>query len=215
MMPRAVLADRANGRGAKRVPLSALGRVRGGYVAPSSHTEADSSPLLGLQPSDVAPDGTIRWTSLRPVQPVRDGVRYEVREGDVLLPLRSTRLVAVVARDVPAEVIAVGHWLIISLDPSRATPEFLAWYLNHPTTTQRLRTLSKGSSLQFLPLSGLRDFEVEVPPWQTQDRIVRVMSLHRRITELEQQIAHTRQQLVDAIALEALRITPSSPTPTF
>jgi hypothetical protein len=185
--------------------LDAVAEVRGGYiVAGSSSTSSDES-VRGLQAGDVAPDGKVAWSALRQVPAPRDPKRYEVRDGDVLLPLRSTRLAAAVARDVPKRVIAIGSWALLTPAPEAVTPEFLAWYLNHPVTGQRLAKLSQGSSLQFLSLGAIREFEIEIPPLEMQVRIARAYQLNSRIAELEQQLVDARKQLVDALTMEALR----------
>lgn len=187
-----------------RVELDALGHLRGGYVASGTQRESMTTPVQGLQPSNVVADGTVDWGSLSSVDAPREPDRYLIREGDVLLPLRSARLSAFVADGVQDGTIAVGHWMIFSPDRSRLLPAFLVWYLNHPATSQRLRSLSKGSNLQFLPLSSLRSFEIEVPSLQRQSRIVRVVELNDRLARLENDLSSARQRLVNALALRLL-----------
>lgn len=193
--------------------LQDLGPLRGGYVA-SSATVDHPGPgrFSALQAGDITARGRVDWSTLRYVEPVRDGERYGITEGDVLLPLRSTRNIAVVARDVPPNVIAVGHWAIISPDPELVEPDFLAWYLNHPATAPRLAALMRGTKLRFLSLTDLRAFEVELPALRVQQRIARVHALNERIAGLERELAHARRQLVDTVTMRALRGAPHHPT---
>jgi len=139
------------------------------------------------------------------VEPIFDPSRYQVREGDVLIPLRSARPTAVVARHVPPDVIAVGHWAVISPEPTVADPDYLVWYINHPATAARLNWLMRGTSLRFLSIGALRDFEVELPSLDLQRRIVRVHTLARRVTDLERQLAAVREQLLHSLTYAALR----------
>jgi hypothetical protein len=136
---------------------------------------------------------------------MRDWHRYAVREGDVLLPLRSMRLTATVARDVPGDVIALGHWALLSTDAGTLTPDYLAWYLNHPGTAQKIRSLAKGSNLQFLSLSAIRSFQIEAPSVSVQSRIVRVHECHERAKRLEHELSEARQRLIDAATMNAVR----------
>ena len=189
-----------------RAPLRTLGTLRSGYVpSAADRGRPGQGTLRALQARDVAPDGSIAWAALSHVDPVRDGDRYVIREGDLLLPLRSARLQAVVARDVPPDVIAAGHWALLTPDPDRADAGYLAWYLNHPATRARLTALMSGGSLIFLPLSAIRDFEIELPPLDLQHRIAHTAALHGHIAELESQLAHARQQLVDTLTMDTLR----------
>jgi hypothetical protein len=196
-----------------KMKLEDLGPLRGGYVASSATLDEPGPGRFGaLQAGDITAEGTIDWSTLRYVEPIRDGERYGINEGDVLLPLRSTRIIAVVARNVPPDVIAVGHWAVLSPDPSLAEPEFLAWYLNHPATAPRLGALMRGTKLRFLSLTDLRAFEVELPPVAVQQRIARVHALNERITGLEQELAYARRTLVDSVTMRALHGAPNHPT---
>jgi len=156
-----------------------------------------------LQVGDLAPDGSIAWATLRKVIPAGSWKRSLINEGDVLVPLRSTKVTAMVARSVPAQVIAMGHWAIITTGPN-VLPDYLAWYLAHPMTARQWRQAEVGSKLSFVPLSAVRELEVEVPPLDVQERIVAVAALHRRLGELEQQLADTRNRYVHQITRAAL-----------
>lgn len=208
----------------RRAPLGDVVALRGGFVP--SATEArerkrqedeerrrpsalgpDSAGLprdLGLQPSALRPDGTIAWEELVTLLPVRGAARYAVREGELLLPLRSLRIQTVVARDVPAGVLAVGQWALLAPDPAQADPDYLAWYLNHPRTRARLVGTMVGTSLQFLTLGTLRDFEVELPELATQRHIGRAAALTAYVSRLERRLADARQQLADGVLMAAL-----------
>jgi restriction endonuclease S subunit len=110
---------------------------------------------------------------------------------------------SLVARGVPAGIIASGHWAIIT--PSAGLlPDYLAWYLAHPATERMLGSRMVGSSLPFVPLSAMRELEIEVPALEVQERIVRVQSLHRRQQELEQQLVQARERFVNAVTRAAL-----------
>jgi hypothetical protein len=192
--------------GTRRVPLDAMGAVRGGYVASkATAVRPEANYLKALQAADVAADGSIDWDALGFVAAASDDDRYDVSDGDVLLPLRSIRPTAFVAREVPAGVIAVGHWAIVSPAPGLVEADFLAWYLNHPLTAARLGGLRRGTKIQFIALTDLRAFEIELPPLELQQRIARVHSLNGSISALEQELALSRQQYIDAVTMEALR----------
>lgn len=161
-------------------------------------------PLSALQPSALHDDGTIAWDEARAALPIPGGERFIIREGEVLLPLRSQRLRAVVARHVPAGVLATGHWALVAPDPAHLDADYLAWYLNLPSTRVRLASAMIGSSISFLPVAAVRDFEVEVPDLRTQRRIGRAAVLTARVARLEQALAAARQTLTDALARAAL-----------
>ena len=133
--------------------------------------------------------------------------RFTIREGDVLVPLRSVRVSAIVARDVPPRTIAVGHWAIITPRPE-ILAEYLAWYLGHPSVARAIGTLVVGSTLPFVPLSALREMEIVIPDLAVQRRIVRIQKLHQQEERLEQQLAQARQHYINAVTQAALEGAP-------
>jgi hypothetical protein len=130
--------------------------------------------------------------------------RYRIRDGDLLIPLRAARIVAFAPQDVPPDVIAVGHWGILTPDPMLVDAGYIAWYLNHPATAPRLQAVMSGTSLPFLSLGALRAFEIELAPLELQRRIAHTDALNARVVELEAQLADARQRLVDHLTLAAL-----------
>jgi hypothetical protein len=198
-----------NPAGGRTVRLEDVGQVRGGYIV------ADASGLgrgqyRALQASDIPPDGAVSWSNLRAIEPERDAERYAIREGDILLALRSSRTSAFVARGVAQNTIALGSWALITTDPTLAIPEFLSWYLNHPATSQRLNRISKGSKIQFLSLGALREFEIQLPPLKVQHGIARVHALYGQMQALEQVLIEARSRLVDVATMQALHLALST-----
>lgn len=184
--------------------LADLGELRAGFVASRAYKDLGASYQRALQASDVGTDGSIDWGVLGTVTAPDDAGRFEIREGDVLVPLRSARVTAVVPRRVPRGVLAVGQWAIVSPDPGIADAEFLGWYLNHPMTAGRLAGMMRGTKIQFLSLNDLRAFEIDLPPIEAQQRIARVHLLSERTERLEQELARARRQFVDGVTMEAL-----------
>jgi hypothetical protein len=61
-----------------------------------------------------------------------------------------------------------------------------------------------GTSLQFLTIATVRDFEVELPDLSTQRRIGHFTTLTAEVGRLERRLADARQQFADALALAVL-----------
>jgi len=173
-------------------------------LAPGHRAEPGTGDACcALQVGDLAPDGSVAWSALRKVIPAGSWKRSVIQDGDVLVPLRSTKVTAIVARGVQPQTIALGHWAIITTGPT-LLPEYLAWYLAHPTTARQWRLAEVGSKLAFVPLSAVRELEIEVPRLDVQERIVSVDALHRRLGELERQLTDTRNRYVHQITRAAL-----------
>jgi hypothetical protein len=191
------------------LPLAEIASIRGGLpsveILPAGRDQATKPGAYRvLQSRDLAQDGSVAWTSLPLANAGRNPERFLIYEGDVLLPLRSSRPRALVARGVPEDVMAVGQWALITPNAGVLEPDYLAWFLNHPVTAARLGRVMKGGTLPFLPLADIRAFEISVPALETQRRIVRVDALHARLSLLERELADARTRLVDAATMNAL-----------
>jgi hypothetical protein len=194
---------------ARSLPLAELATIRGGLpsadILPAGRDQATETGVRrALQSRDLAPDGSVAWSSLPLSRAGRNSERFLIYEGDVLLPLRSARPRALVARGVTEDVTAVGQWALITPSVTVLDPDYLAWFLNHPVTAARLGRVMKGGTLPFLPLAEIRAFEVAVPMLAVQRRIVRVDAIHARVSLLERELADARTRLVDAATMNAL-----------
>lgn len=202
--------------------MAEVAEIRGGFVPSAAEARqrkrreeegalpggsGESDRALGLQPSAVRSDGTIAWEEAVAVLPIRGADRYTIREGELLLPLRSQQIQAVIARDVPGRVLATGQWALIAPNARQADTDYLAWYLNHPRTRARLAATMVGTSLQFLTLATVRDFELELPTIDVQQRIGRVAALNAHVGQLERQLASAREKLIDTVTMAALERT--------
>lgn len=185
--------------------LEALGDVRGGYLAKAKAARPgeEAKACRALQAGDLNPDGSVTWPALKWVVPAGSWERAVVGEGDVLVPLRSTRVSATVARGVPERTIAVGHWAVITTRAD-VLPEYLVWLLGHPKTARQTRHKEVGSKLPFVPLSAMRSLELEIPALELQQRIVEVATLHQAMVELEHQLTEAREHYINAITQAAL-----------
>jgi hypothetical protein len=194
---------------ARSLPLADIASVRGGLpsadILPAWSTlTTDPGSYRALQSRDLAPDGSVAWTSLPLANTGRNSERFLIYEGDVLLPLRSSRPRALIARGVLDDVMAVGQWALITPKAGELEPDYLAWFLNHPVTAARLGRVMKGGTLPFLPLAEIRAFEIVVPMLDVQRRIVRLDALHSRVSLLERELADARTLLVNAVTMNAL-----------
>lgn len=209
---------------AVRVRLAEVALVRGGFVPSAAEARerkqreererqsAEASPgdcfsredmqrarSFGIQPNALARDGTVDWSSRTDVLPVRNRERYRIAEGDLLLPIRSHRIQAVVARGVPDGTLALGHWAVITPNAERVDVDFLASYLNNWRTRARLSGEMVGSSLQFITVGNVREFEIDLPALEVQRRIGRTSRLAAQVVQLELRLSDTRRRLADAV----------------
>lgn len=164
------------------------------------------------------PEGDVMLVQLRDLDRVEGGIppdaillrndgdkydRYLLKQGDLLFQSRGSRNpVSVVGTSIHG--IAANGLHVIRTKPARLLPEFLAWWLNHPTSQAKLANdVARGSYIPFVSKRDLEAFLVPTPPMALQQQIVAVDRLRQREHDLRQRLDALTQQLVDSATLAA------------
>ena len=87
-------------------------------------------------------------------------------------------------------------------NPARVLPDYLGWYLNLPSTQDKLKDSARGSQIPFVSKGDLAEFQVPAPPIETQHKIVAVEHLRRKERDLAEQLQKLQQQYLYAVALK-------------
>ena len=104
--------------------------------------------------------------------------------GDVYLQIKGETYSSGQVDDRLAGAILSSNFARIRLHEegrTKVAPEFLVWYLRHPESRKILRRASRGSTISFLPVDGVREIPIPVPNAETQ---ARVAGLHRDLLEM-------------------------------
>lgn len=189
--------------------ISDVAAVRSGYPF-RTRVEADAQGdayVLQLKdvttraPADVA--GAIRALVGAPAA-------HHLAKGDVVLKGRGTTHCAVV-ESIPVDlpVVAAAPILVLRPKPGMVEPAFLRWLLNHPISQARLAADAVGTYIPTLTKSLIEDFEIELPPIETQRLITEVATLAEREREILETITQKRAHATDQLLLRLCR-TPGS-----
>ena len=134
--------------------------------------------------------------------------RYLLQTGDLLFQARGSRHpVAVVEAGIRG--IAASGLHVIRPHAGAALPEYLAWWLNHPTSQAMFKNeLARGTYVPFVSKAALEAFRVPVRSLEVQGRIVAVDRLRRQERGLRERLDTLTQQLVDDVTFAAADRTP-------
>lgn len=126
--------------------------------------------------------------------------------GDVVLKGRGTTQCAVI-QSLPLDqpLVAAAPILVLRPKPGTVEPAFLRWLLNHPVTQARLATSAAGTYIPTLTKSAIEEFEVAVPPLETQRLITNVATLAERERQLLEAIILKRKNATDQLLLGLCR----------
>ena len=128
----------------------------------------------------------------------------EIKENDVLLNITGdsvARVCQVPNSLLPARVNQ--HVSIIRPDESKLTPEFLKYYLLNPKFKNHMLGLaSVGGTRNALTKGMIEDFEIDLPPLDTQRNIVAILSTLDEKIELNRQTNQTLEAIAQALFKE-------------
>lgn len=200
------------------IALDDVGDLRPALPMVKKTTGGGQAMYTALCPAALTDLGGINPAELYTIRPEREsGARYVVREHDIVFLLRwPFRLVYLDGnvwdgrREAPAltedvrPLVAVGQMAVLTVDPRVAEPGYVAWYLRHPETVQRLRQASKGATLQFIPMKYIRGLTVPLPNRHLQQLIAAGWLAQQRAARLAEERDRLLAQYIDAAGMKAV-----------
>ena len=186
--------------------------IHTGYTARGRLEPTAAGGVLAIQLRDISSEGLVDPERLTRVQ--LDGLadRYFVRAGDVVFRSRGERNTAS-ALDERLREPALAVLPLMVLRPKRdvVTPAYLAWAINQPPAQRHFDVAARGTNIRMIPRSSLDDLELDVPDFETQEKIVAVNALADRERELSRLAAETRRKVMSLILVErASRMRPKT-----
>jgi len=149
--------------------------------------------------------------SLYRVTPKTNAPQYAIEEGDVIFLSRGSRYFAIpmirpYVEPYPSSwegIIAAYYFYILRVQHDNVLPAYLAWVLNEKRAQAAMETISQGSHMKMIAKSDFGHLAIDVPPVETQRKIVELHLLSLREQRLLEQISQKRTQLVDAACMQA------------
>lgn len=128
---------------------------------------------------------------------------YLLKKGDLLFAGKGTTYLCKVFN---LDIAAVPSTTLYSirLHSDLVSPEYLCWYLNHPSVIATIKTSQAGTGTPLIHKPTLENLEIIVPDRETQQRIVELSSLQKREKEILEAIAEKRMQITNQILINEL-----------
>lgn len=191
-----------------KTTISKIAEVQIGYQPKASVQPHPNGTHRLIQVKDVRPDGKLNPIGLFRIVPEREPDKYLVTRGDVLFLARGWRNFAVAIREWMENTLAAGTFYIIRI---RATsdllPEYLAWYINQPSTQAILKSRAQATNIPLVTKAVFETLEIAIPPLPIQQTTVELDSLARKEQALLAKLAIKRRQLISAVCMDAIHRT--------
>lgn len=182
----------------KKIHLKELADVLSGvYEKPDPEGE-----VACLQTKDCADTVVVKLAS-------RVGLTTRVQKnllqpGDVLFAAKGVNYLCVVFREPDLAVASTSFFVIRPKSPA-VTPEFLCWFLRHPSVMAYFKAHQAGSATPLIHKPAVENLVVPVPPLERQQRIVELARLSRRARELQLQLIEKRETLMQQLLMNKIK----------
>ena len=162
---------------------------------------------------DLGPDGDIDSDRLTRVMDRFGETAPRLRPGDVLLQSRGVSYPVGLATEDASGAVPVSPLCLIRPDIAQLDGAFLALFLGHPRTQQRLRAQAAGTHVPELTREAIANIEIRLPSLPHQREIAALGHMMRRERELRQRLAAAQDSLLFGLIERWAKAPGGAPTP--
>lgn len=128
---------------------------------------------------------------------------YLLREGDLLFAGKGTTYLCQVFN---FDILAVPSTTLYSirLRSDIISPEYLCWYMNHPSIVALIKKAQAGSSTPLIHKPTLENLGITIPDKKTQQLVVHLSNLQKQEEHILKEIAVKRRQLTNQLLINVL-----------
>lgn len=132
--------------------------------------------------------------------------QFHISKGDILFLSRGHRnWAAPIAEDLK-DAIAVSHFFVLKIKSTDVLPEYISWYINQAPAQEYLHSNARhGTHMPLIPMSAFKGLSVEVPPKETQKKIVELSNLMEREKQIVAELEEKRSRLINEACLKAAK----------
>ncbi len=161
--------------------------------------------IVYLQAKHFDENGRLR-TSLHPdlkADNITD--KHLLRTGDVLFAAKGSKNFAAVFENHNEPSVASTSFFVFRITDRNILPEFLVWYLNHPSTQKLLKGQAIGTSIASISKSVLEDLEISIPSIETQKAVLQITQLRNTEKKLKKEIESLREKQIQQQIINAIK----------
>lgn len=123
-----------------------------------------------------------------------------LKVNDLLLAAKGGKTKAAIVPEQFSGSVASSSLFIIRLkNKNEVLPGYLHWYLNLPRTQWTLKKESTGTKIPALSIKHLRKLKIEIPPLNTQKKIIELKELQKNEEEILKELGIKRKILIEAV----------------
>jgi type I restriction enzyme M protein len=124
--------------------------------------------------------------------------RSQVKTWDVLLNITGASIGRCAVYRQASDANVNQHVCIIRLDRDKMEPEYLSFFINQPSFQDYIMRIQSGASRQALNYQQIREFEIPVPPLDTQRQIVAELEAERKLVDANRELIARMEKKMQA-----------------
>ena len=141
-----------------------------------------------LTSSDIQTNGTVDYNSLVYVKNDQKLLKFALKENDIVVTTKSTRVKTFVAKNLPKRnIIVTGGMLVIHPKTELIDPVFLKMFLDSETGSKILSSIMRGMTIKSISFKDFQNIEVSCPPLEEQQELSkkynRLLAMYEGINE--------------------------------
>ena len=161
--------------------------------------------IVYLQAKHFDENGQLK-TSLHPdlkADTITD--KHMLRHGDVLFAAKGTKNFAAWFESKNQPSVASTSFFVLRITDKIILPQFLVWFLNHPSTQEILKRTARGTSIPSIRKTVLEELEITIPNMETQKAILKITNLRNTEIKLKKEIESLREKQIQQLIINSIK----------
>jgi restriction endonuclease S subunit len=188
--------------------LGDVAEVLTGYPFRGKVMPDDDGELVVMQIKDLNTDGGLDLDGALRIREDTNYQRHLLRANDILLQSRGSTNRASIFEGTVRAIAALGLF-VIRPDARVVRPGYLLWCMNHPRTQDRLRDLTRGSTVPFISKADTADFTVPTPSLRVQEQVIAIDRLRQQERALAADLDRLRTRYIETLVWQAAASGPT------
>jgi len=134
--------------------------------------------------------------------------KHLLKNGDVLFAAKGRKNFAAYYKEGKQPQAASTSFFVIRIHPSfrdKILPEFLAWFINNPSSQNILKSRAMGTSIVSISKAAAEELEISIPAIEIQKAILKIHSLRKLEMNIQKQMDVLKGQYVQQLLVNAIK----------
>lgn len=131
--------------------------------------------------------------------------KHLLQDGNILFSTKGAQNFAAIYKEYMGLSVASSTFCVIKITSQSYIPDFICWYLNHPTTQNWIKSKSMGTSVKHISITNLQEIEIPEVPLNTQRKIVEIATLAEREEQIETRLIVLRRLQIDNMLINKIK----------